>query len=112
MQKLIGKSFLVDDEEWVLEEILLYEHRCVCRSYYSDRTKQFYCDYVKNKILKYEDDLKELEKDRNSIVIREESEKELLKKIIQYYNDNVKLSEISTEELKVLSDIKTKFSVK
>lgn len=51
---MIGKMFLYDNEEWVVEELLLYGHRCKCRSYFSDRTKQFYCDFVQEQIENYD----------------------------------------------------------
>lgn len=51
---MIGKIFLYDNEEWVVEELLLYGHRCKCRSYFSDRTNQFYCDFVQKQIENYD----------------------------------------------------------
>lgn len=79
---MIGKMFVYDNAEWVVEEILLYGHRCKCRSYYSDRTKQFYCDFVQEKIINYEQDLIEKHKIENAIVFKEEDEKELIKEVL------------------------------
>ena len=102
---MVGKVFIYDNEEWEVEEVLLYGKRCECRSYYSDRTKQFYCDFVQGQIANYKKDLEEKNKNENAIVFKEENEKELLRKIVAYYKDNVKLSEMNEDEFEVISKI-------
>lgn len=110
MKKLLGKSFFIKNEKWILEEVLLYGHRCVCRNYQSEEIQQFNCDFVKDRISKYEYDLRELDKDRNSIILREDEEKELLKKIIQYYKSSIKLSDIPIDELDIILRIDKKLN--
>jgi hypothetical protein len=88
MEELIGKCFLFINEEYVVEEVLLYGHRCVCRQMSDDTTKQFSCDYVKELILRYKDSLREREKDCDAIVFREEDEKELLERMLKFYMGN------------------------
>lgn len=102
---MIGRVFIYNDGEWEVEEILLYGYRCRCRSYYSDRSTQFYCDFAQEKIMNYEQDLIEKNKNENAIIFKEENEKELLKKIVIYYKNNTKLSEIDENDIEILSKI-------
>lgn len=106
MKDLVNKTFLIDEEEWVVEEILLYDRRCRCRSYYSDRTDLFFCDYVKNKVASYNKDMKELNKNRNAIIIREDNEKSLLCKTLDKFCETTTLNELTESEIKALLALK------
>lgn len=106
MKSLVDKTFLIDEEEWVVEEVLLYDKRCRCRSYYSDRTELFFCDYVKNKVASYNKDMKELNKNRNAIIIREDNEKSLLFKIINKFCETTTLNELTESEIEALLTLK------
>lgn len=106
MNNLIDKIFILGDEEWVVEEILLYGHRCLCRSISSDSTQQFYCDFVERKIESYKEDLEKLENDMNAFVIKSKKDKDLLKKIFSSYCKNTSLDDLTIEEIESLGALK------
>uniref|UniRef100_UPI0031B599A1 hypothetical protein n=1 Tax=Clostridioides difficile TaxID=1496 RepID=UPI0031B599A1 len=111
MKNMVGKIFIFNQEEWTVEEVLLYEYTCICRNLNNDIKEYFRCEYVQDKIKSYDHDLKELEKDRDPIIIKEDDEKELLLKIIQFYKHNSNMSDLTPFELKSLSAILEKFFV-
>lgn len=99
---MIGKMFLYNNEEWIVEEILPSGHRCYCRNYYSDRILPFYCDIVQKRIDSYEYDLMERTKKEKALVFKEEDEKILMKKIIKHYFFNIRSSDINENEIETL----------
>lgn len=51
-EELEGKFFKIDDEEWIVEEVLLYGYKCNARSLNYDTKKIFNCSYVNKHLIK------------------------------------------------------------
>lgn len=71
-KNLVGKTFWCDNEEYIVEEVLLFGHRCIARNLNYDTTEQFYCENVIEWIKREEDKIekgielqKELNKDKS-----------------------------------------------
>lgn len=108
MKDLIGKTFIYREDKWIVKEILLHGHRCICRNCNTNTTKQFYTHFIEECIAQYEYSLEQLEKKRYALVLKEDNEKALFKKMVKYYCDNVKLSELTDEDYLALVKIKKK----
>lgn len=106
MKHLIDKSIIIDKEEWVVEKITRDARMFICRRIFSTETQYIPVALVENLVKTFEEDYKELSKNKSAIIFKEDEEKELLKKIITYYNDNFDTSMLTTEELNTLSKIK------
>ena len=78
---MIGKHFLHNGEEYVVDELILKGNRCICKNYDTDEYFEFYTDIVEKQIATYKEDLK-LEKLSKE---KEVDEQEILKKIILDY---------------------------
>ena len=78
---MIGKHFLHDGEEYVVDELILNGNRCICKNYETDEYFEFYTDFVEKQIATYKEDLK-LEKLSKE---KEVDEEVILKKIIMDY---------------------------
>ena len=78
---MIGKHFLHDGEEYVVDELILNGNRCICKNYDTDEYFEFYTDFVEKQIATYKEDLK-LEKLSKE---KEVDEEVILKKIIMDY---------------------------
>lgn len=106
MKHLIDKSIIMDKEEWIVEEITKDARMFVCRRIFSTETQYVPVALVENLVKTFEEDSKELSKNKNAITFKENEEKELLKKIITYYNNNFDASMLTTEESYIFSKIK------
>lgn len=78
---MIGKHFLHNGEEYVVDELILKGNRCICKNYDTDEYFEFYTDIVEKQIATYKEDLK-LEKLSKE---KEVNEEVTLKKIIMDY---------------------------
>lgn len=78
---MIGKHFLHNGEEYVVDELILKGNRCICKNYDTDEYFEFYTDIVEKQIATYKEDLK-LEKLSKE---KEVDEEVILKKIIMDY---------------------------
>lgn len=78
---MIGKHFLHNGEEYVVDELILKGNRCICKNYDTDEYFEFYTDFVEKQIATYKEDLK-LEKLSKE---KEVDEEVILKKIIMDY---------------------------
>lgn len=81
-ENLVGKTFFCDGEEYIVEEILLFGHRCIARNLNYDTTEQFYCDsvaeWVKREKEKIEKGLNLQKQYENKINYNEKTKEELL----------------------------------
>lgn len=102
---MLNKTFIYNNEEWVVEEILTYGYKCSCRNIDTDDTKILDVDFVQYKINSYEKDLKDREKKWNAYHFEEEDEKKLLNKIVASFCQK-DLSKMSLENLIALKKIK------
>ena len=78
---MIGKHFLHDGEEYVVDELILNGNRCICKNYDTDEYFEFYTDFIEKQIRTYKEDLK-LKKTSKE---KEVDEEVILKKIIMDY---------------------------
>ena len=78
---MIGKHFLHNGEEYVVDELILKGNRCICKNYDTDEYFEFYTDFIEKQIRTYKEDLK-LKKTSKE---KEVDEEVILKKIIMDY---------------------------
>ena len=101
MNSVVGKLFFIDEEEYEVLRLSLYGEEYICVSLMTDHEEHISKEFVESKVRSYEQDKLELEKEYEAIRIKEEDEKELLKKIIRDYDKN----KLSIKELKTLINI-------
>ena len=50
-KELENKYFKFEDDEWVIEEVLIYGYKCNCRNLNTDRERIFNCCFVASRII-------------------------------------------------------------
>lgn len=51
-EELENRYFKFENEEWIVEEVLLYGYKCNCRSLNTDKVKIFNCGFIAKCIVK------------------------------------------------------------